>query len=135
VAEIRSSRWRGLEGVDEVELMVPCELHVILGKLLVSTERTESVPMGLSTRARCQWRTVVRRGGDLTTGTGKNGLGQCAILMSFLERKEWSGDSPEVVNFDWRVAVVLFTTDGEKLKCGQLTAIPVMRLGAGAPGS
>jgi hypothetical protein len=55
--------------------------------------------------------------------------------MSFLERKEWSGDSPEVVNFDRRVAVVLFTTDGEKLKCGQLTAIPVTRLGVGAPGS
>jgi hypothetical protein len=66
---------------------------------------------------------------------GGNGLGQCAILKSFLERKERSGDSLEAVNFDRRAAVVLFTTSGEKLKCGRLTATPAMRLGGEASGS
>jgi hypothetical protein len=43
----------------------------------------------------------------------ENGLGQCAILRSFLERKERSADSPEAANFDRRATVVLFTTGEE----------------------
>jgi hypothetical protein len=66
---------------------------------------------------------------------GENGLGQCTILRSFSERKERSGDSSEAVNFNQRAATVLFTTDGEKLKCGRLTATPATRLGGEAPGS
>jgi hypothetical protein len=66
---------------------------------------------------------------------GENGLGQCAILKSFLERKERSGDSPEAMNFYRRTVVVLFMTHGEKLKCGRLTVTPVMRLGGEAPRS
>jgi hypothetical protein len=50
----------------------------------------------------------------------KNWLGQCAILRSFLERKERANGSPVVADFDRRTTVVLLTRVGEKLKCGQL---------------
>jgi hypothetical protein len=79
-----------------------------------------------------------RRRGEAATRLpeiGGNRLGQCAILRSFLERKERSRDSPKVVNFDWKAVVVLFTTGREKLKCDRLTATPVTRLGGEAPGS
>jgi hypothetical protein len=131
VVETRSLQRRGLKGVDEVELLVPCELHGILGKLLVSAEGMESIPIGLSTRARRQWRTTTTRPSEI----GGNGLGQCAILRRFLERKERSRDSSEVMNFDRRAVVVLFTTSGEKLKCGWLTVTPATRLGGEALGS
>jgi hypothetical protein len=67
VAEKGAQRRRGLGGVDEVELLVPCELHGISRKLLVVTGGTESVPTGLSMGVQHQWRTVTQRGGDPTT--------------------------------------------------------------------
>jgi hypothetical protein len=67
VAEKGARRRRGLDGVDEVELLVPCELHGISRKLLVATGGTESVPTGLSTRVQHQWQTATQRGGDPTT--------------------------------------------------------------------
>jgi hypothetical protein len=131
VAEKRSLQQRELSRVDEVKILVPCELHGILGKLLASAEGTDSLPIGLSTRVWCQWQTTAWRGSEPTT---ENGLGQCAIIRSFLERKERSGDSPEAanqVNFDRRTAAVLFTTGGGKLKCDRLTATPATRLDVG----
>jgi hypothetical protein len=92
-------------------------------------------------RRACPWWLGFNGGrwrGEATTRPpeiGGNGLGQCTILRSFSERKERLGDSPEAVNFNQRAAVVLFTTDGEKLKCGRLTTTPATRLGGEAPGS
>jgi hypothetical protein len=47
-------RRGGLDGVDEVQLSVHCELHRALGILLGVKVKAEEDSMKLSTTARCQ---------------------------------------------------------------------------------
>jgi hypothetical protein len=55
----KGARWRcRLGGVDEVDVLVPYELHGILGWLLVAEGGPEGVSTRLPTMARCQWRTT-----------------------------------------------------------------------------
>jgi hypothetical protein len=112
-----------------------CNSQCSGGSFVRAKVEAEGAPMCLSMVARVNGG---RRCGETATRpseTGENGLGQCAILRSFLEGKERSGDSSKAVDYDWRAAVVLFTTGREKLKCGRLTTTPAMRLGREAPGS
>jgi hypothetical protein len=74
----------------------------------------------LSPMARWWRRTAARRSDDLVTRKEEEDANEvCHGLGQLFEEQ----------------GVALFTTSGEKLKCGQLVATPEMRLGGGAPGS
>jgi hypothetical protein len=95
-----------------VQDLVSCELHGTLGQLLIMEGEADEARLGLSTAAGCCGGRRRRKPTTRPPEMEGNGFGQCAILRSFLERKERSGDSPEAANRRRAHAASLFTEMG-----------------------
>jgi hypothetical protein len=113
-------RHGGPGGVDEVQLLVCCELHRALGMLLGVKVEAEGVLMKLSMAARCQWRTVARIGRDpaiRNEGKWVRAVGHLQGLLG--EEVEGGGTHRRCQNLAGGDGA-LFTQNGERSKIGEL---------------